>query len=53
MAKPIGDTPALEGKEAAEFINKMFEPPSEKHKELARKMKTQRIVYFWDEPPKN
>ena len=46
MAKPIGNTPVLEGKEAAEFINKMFEPPTEKQKELSKKIKEQRFVPF-------
>ena len=53
MAKPIGDTPELYGDEATEFLNHMLDPPTEKQKELAKKMKEQRIVYFWDEPPEN
>lgn len=53
MAKPIGDTPVLYGDEATEFLNHMLDPPTEKQKELARKMKEQRIVYFWDEPLEN
>ena len=51
MAKPIGDTPVLYGKEAEDFLNHMLDPPTEKQKELSKKMKEQRIVYFWDEPP--
>ena len=51
MAKPIGDTPELYGDEATEFLNHMLDSPTEKQKELAKKMKEQRIVYFWDEPP--
>lgn len=46
MAKPIGDTPILEGDEAAEFLNHMLDPPTEKQKELSRKMKEQRFVPF-------
>ena len=26
MAKPIGDTPTLYGKEASDFLNRMVEP---------------------------
>ena len=47
MAKPIGPTPELEGKDAIEFLKKMYEPPSEKDKELVEKIKSQRIVLFW------
>ena len=52
MARPIGDTPVLEGDEAAEFLNKMFEPPTEKEKEFKKKIGSQRRVYFWDKPKK-
>ena len=52
MAKPIGDTPVLYGKEAEDFLNHVLDPPTEKQKELSKKMKEQRIVYFWDEHPK-
>lgn len=53
MAEPIGDTPILEGDEATDFLNHMLDPPSEKHKELSKKMNSQRIIYFWDEPLNN
>ena len=46
MAKPIGDTPELEGDEATEFLNHMLDPPTEKQKELSKKMKEQRFVPF-------
>lgn len=52
MARPIGDTPVLYGDEATEFLNHLLDPPSEIQKEVSRRMKSQRIVYFWDEPPK-
>ena len=46
MAKPIGDTPVLEGDEATEFLNRMLNPPTKKQKELSKKMKEQRFVPF-------
>lgn len=46
MAKPIGDTPVLEGDEATEFLNHMLDPPTKKQKELSKKMKEQRFVPF-------
>lgn len=46
MAKPIGDTPELYDDEATEFLNHMLDPPTEKQKELSRKMKEQRFVPF-------
>lgn len=46
MAKPIKDTPILEGKEAAEFINKMFEPPTDKDKEFKKRLDNARKVPF-------
>ena len=52
MAQPIGDTPVLEGDEATEFLNHMLDPPTEKQEKLKKEMNSQRIVYFWDEPPK-
>ena len=52
VAEPIGDTPELVGKEAEDFLNHMLDPPTEKQKELSKAMKSQRIVYFWDKPPK-
>ncbi|MBQ6100122.1 MAG: hypothetical protein IJL02_09740 [Methanobrevibacter sp.] len=51
MAQPIGDTPVLEGDEATEFLNHMLDPPTEKQEKLKKEMNSQRIVYFWDEPP--
>lgn len=46
MAKPIGDTPELEGKEASEFLNHMLDPQTKKQKELSKKIKEQRFVPF-------
>lgn len=46
MARPIGSTPVLEGKEAAEFINIMFEPPTEKEKEFKKRLENVRKVPF-------
>lgn len=53
MATPIGDTPVLEGDEAADFLNHMLDPPSEIQKRVSREMKKQRTLYFWDKPPKD
>lgn len=52
MARPIGDTPVLEGDEATEFLNHMLDLPTEKQKRLKKEMNSQRIVYLWDIPPK-
>ena len=46
MSGPIGDTPVLYGEEATEFLNHMLDPPTEKQKELSRKMEEQRFVPF-------
>ncbi|MBQ2636546.1 MAG: hypothetical protein IJG09_07620 [Methanobrevibacter sp.] len=46
MAKPIGVTPTLYGKEAAEFINKMNEPHTEKDKEFKKRYDSTRKVLF-------
>lgn len=46
MAKPIGTTPTLYGKEAAEFLNRMNEPPSEKDKEFKKRYDATRKVSF-------
>ena len=46
MAKPIGNTPVLEGKEAAEFINRMFEPPTKQEKEFKKRLEKVRKVPF-------
>lgn len=46
MAKPIGPTPELGGEDAIEFLKRMYEPPTEKDKEFARKIRAQRNVPF-------
>ena len=46
MARPIGETPTLYGKEAAEFLNKMTEPPTEKDKEFKKRYDSTRKVSF-------
>lgn len=46
MAKPIGTTPTLYGKEAAEFLNKMNEPLTEKDKAFKKKYDSTRKVLF-------
>ena len=46
MAKPIGATPVLEGRDAIEFLKRMYEPPTEKDREMARKIRQQRFVPF-------
>jgi len=46
MAKPIGITPTLYGKDAEEFLKKMKEPPTEKDKEIDERINKQRKVYF-------
>ncbi|MBQ9025125.1 MAG: hypothetical protein IJ104_01915 [Methanobrevibacter sp.] len=46
MAKPIGKTPTLYGKEATNFLKKMNEPATKKDKEFRKKCETQRIVLF-------
>ena len=38
MARPIGATPALEGKEACDFLKRMEEPPTEKEKEYRKRL---------------
>ena len=38
MARPIGITPALEGKEARDFLKRMEEPPTEKEKRFKKKL---------------
>ena len=48
MAKPIGETPTLYGKDALNVIKKMNEPPTEDEVEFAKKIKSQRNVPFWD-----
>ena len=44
MARPIGNTPELVGDEANEFIEGMFEPPTEKEKKLKERILNQRRV---------
>ena len=46
MAKPIGITPTLEGKDAEEFLKKMGEGPTEKDKKIDEKINKQRKVFF-------
>ena len=46
MAKPIGETPTLYEKDAVAVLKRMKEPPTEKQKELAQKIKNQRKVPF-------
>ena len=46
MAKPIGDTPILEGKDAEDFLNSLNKPVTKKDKELIEKIKSQRHVPF-------
>ena len=46
MAKPIGDTPVLEGDEATEFLNRMLNPPTKKQKELNKKNERTKICSF-------
>lgn len=46
MAKPIADAPTLYGEEAAEFLNRMNEPLTEKEKELKKRYDAARKVLF-------
>lgn len=46
MAKPIGDTPTLYGKEASNFLNRMVKPLTEKDKEFKKKYDATRKVSF-------
>lgn len=46
MAKPIGDTPILYGKEAEDFLNSLDRPLTKKEKELQKRMREQRFVPF-------
>ena len=46
MAKPIGKTPTIYEKDAIAILKRMDEPPNEKQKELAGKIKNQRKVPF-------
>jgi len=38
LARPIAPTPTLYGKDADEFVRKMFEPPTKRQKEFAKKL---------------
>ena len=46
MAKPIGDTPTLYGKEASDFLNRMVEPLTDKDKEFKKRYDATRKVSF-------
>lgn len=46
MAKPIGNTPELRGKEATEFIENMFKPIPEEKKIIKHRLAKQRKVLF-------
>lgn len=46
MAKPIGDTPVLEGKDAEDFLNGLDRPLTKKDKELKKIRREQRFVPF-------
>lgn len=46
MARPIGKTPVFEGEDAIAVLKKMKEPPTEKDKEFAKKIRSQRRVLF-------
>lgn len=46
MAKPIGETPTLYGKEASDFLKRMNEPPRKEDIEFRKKCESQRIVLF-------
>lgn len=46
MAKPIGDTPILEGEMATNFLNSLDKPLTKKEKELQKRRREQRFVPF-------
>jgi hypothetical protein len=46
MAKSIGETPTLYGKNAADFLNNMNKPLSKKDKEFKKKYDSVRKVSF-------
>nr|WP_304160766.1 hypothetical protein [Methanobrevibacter smithii] len=46
MAKPIGKTPVFEGKDAIAVLKKMQQPPTEKDRKFAKKIRNQRTVLF-------
>ena len=46
MAKPIGDTPELVGKEAEDFLNSLNRPLTKKDKEFKKRLENVRKVPF-------
>ena len=46
MAKPIGKTTVFEGKDAIAVLKNMQQPPTEKDREFAKKIRNQRTVLF-------
>ena len=46
MAKPIGETPTLYGKNATEFLNSLNKPFTKKDKEFKKRFDTVRKVSF-------
>ena len=46
MAKPIGETPTLYGKDATNFLNKLNQPLTKKDKEFKRRFDAVRKVSF-------
>lgn len=44
MAKPIGKTPVFNDEDALVVLENMKEPPTEKDKEFAKKIRNQRTV---------
>ena len=46
MIKLMKETPVFEGEDAIQILKKMQEPPTEKEKEFAKKIRNQRNVLF-------
>lgn len=46
MAKPIGETPTLYGKDAVEFLNNINKPLTKKDKEFKKRFDSIRKVSF-------
>ncbi|WP_298498817.1 hypothetical protein [uncultured Methanobrevibacter sp.] len=46
MAKPIGDTPILYGKDAEDFLNGLNKPLTKRQKKIIKEIKEQRFVPF-------
>lgn len=46
MARKIANTPTLEGKDAERFYKLMNEPPTKKHKEIAKFIKNKSKLKF-------